>query len=205
MSGDFEDNIRVWLTGEGLEVRDRPDQRSDFHIMVRYPPTPHGHVFNIASPKQRNLIVVSTVAQVDAGQQEKMTEKSQAEGNSWEEWLHDSRLNLTRSGVDWVLHVRNSTESPSGPLQAFNLSKPIWGDGLSQNELMQTLRHLWLTKLALIHEIKYSFGPGVGKPGPVDDWQQQQGVQSLPPQKDNLVSTDDAGTFGNSFDPSEWQ
>jgi hypothetical protein len=70
---------------------------------------------------------------------------------------------------------------------------------------MQTLRHLWLTKLALIHEIKYSFGPGVGKPGPVDDWQQQQGVQRLPPQRDNVVSTDEGGSFGSGFDPSEWQ
>ena len=170
MSGDFEEKIRAWLIGEGLEIRDRPDQRSDFHLMVRYPPTPHGHVFNIASPKQRNLIVVSTVTQVDAGQQEKMTEKSQSDGDGWDSWLHDGRLHLTRSGVDWVLHVRNSTENPPGPLQ-----------------------------------IKYSFGPGVGKPGPVDDWQQQQGVQSLPPQRDNVVSTDDAGSFGSGFDPSEWQ
>ena len=57
MSGDFEEKIRAWLIGEGLEVRDRPDQRSDFHLMVRYPPTPHGHVFNIASPKQLGEIL----------------------------------------------------------------------------------------------------------------------------------------------------
>ena len=26
-------------------------------------------------------------------------------------------------------------------------------------------------KLGIIHEIKYSYGPGIGKPGPVDDWE----------------------------------
>ena len=204
MSEDLESQIRNWLFSEGLEIRNRPDPRSDFHMMVRYPPTPHGHVFNIASPRQRNLIVVSTVTQVDIGQQDNMTEKGKTEGESWEQWLHDNRIQLTRSGVDWVLHVRNSTESPPGPLQAFNLSQPIWQDGLNQNELMQTLRHLWLTKLALIHEIKYSFGPGVGKPGPVDDWQQQDSP-SLPLQRDNVVSTDEPNSFGARFDPSEWQ
>ena len=69
---------------------------------------------------------------------------------------------------------------------------------------MQTLRHLWLTKLALIHEIKYSYGPGVGRPGPVDDWQQAPEGAQQPPSTDNVVSTDEGGTFGSGFDPSEW-
>ncbi len=205
MSGDLEPKIRAWLAGEGLEIRERPDQRADFHLMVRYPPTPHGHVFNIVSPKQRDLVVISTVTQVDAGQQEEMAKRGGENPKEWESWLHDSRLHLTRSGVDWVLHVRNSNNNPPGPLQAFNLSQPIWDDGLSQNELMQALRHLWLTKLAVIHEIKYDFGPGVGRPGPVDDWQHQAGSEPPQVQRDNIVSTDDAGSFGSGFDPSEWQ
>ncbi|HIC75921.1 MAG TPA: DUF2299 domain-containing protein [Candidatus Poseidoniales archaeon] len=204
MADEMEANVRNWLTSEGLEVRDRPDPRARFHLLVRYPPTPHGHVFNIASPKQRDLVVVSTVTQVDAGQQDEMVRNTAEDGEGWESWLHDTRLHLTRSGVDWVLHVRNSNEAPPGPLQAFNLSQPIWSDGLSQNELMQTLRHLWLTKLALIHEIKYSYGPGVGRPGPVDDWQQAPEGAQQPPSTDNVVSTDEGGTFGSGFDPSEW-
>ena len=43
-------------------------------------------------------------------------------------------------------------------LQAFNVSLPIWFDGLSKNELMHSLRKLWLAKLTLIHEIKFSYG-----------------------------------------------
>ena len=30
---------------------------------------------------------------------------SEADAEGWEEWLHETRLQLTRSHVDWVLHV----------------------------------------------------------------------------------------------------
>ena len=199
---DIEARVRGWLTDEGIELRDRPDPRARFHLLVRYPPTPHGHVFNVVSPKQRSLLVISSVTQVDAGQQEEMERNSTEDGEGWERWLHETRLHLTRSDVDWVLHVRNSNQTPSGPLQAFNLSQPVWNDGLTQNRLMQTLRHIWLTKLALIHEIKFSYGPGIGQPGPVDDWEQAE--QQQPPPSDQMVSTDESHSFGEGFDPSEW-
>ena len=131
-----------------------------------------------------------------------MTRQSGDDGEGWERWLHETRLHLTRSDVDWVLHVRNSNQSPAGPLQAFNLSQPVWNDGLTQNRLMQTLRHIWLTKLALIHEIKFHYGPGVGRPGPVDDWAQSD--QQQPGPSDQMISTDESGSFGEGFDPSEW-
>jgi hypothetical protein len=73
---------------------------------------------------------------------------------------------------------------------------------------MNSLRRLWLAKLALIHEIKYSYGPGVGKPGPVDDW-----AKSNPPagQIDEPsagppaeIEFDEKMSFGSGFDPTEW-
>jgi len=84
---------------------------------------------------------------------------------------------------------------------------PIWFDGVTQNEVMQTLRRLWLSKLSLIHEIKFSYGPGTGKPGPVDDWTQsgdptEKGEDS--PTSAQQVKTDETGGFGTGFDPSEW-
>ena len=205
-SGDMETQIREWLTSEGLEIKIREDPRADFHFLVRYPPTKHGHVFNILSPKNRNLIVVSSVTQVDAGQQDEMKKHSDTDAEGWEEWLHETRLNLTRVNVDWVLHVGHGKDKP-GPLQAFNLSMPIWFDGVTQNEIMQTLRRLWLSKLSIIHEIKFSYGPGVGRPGPVDDWAKGGG----PPKQDEKsptsaseVETDETGGFGTGFDPSDW-
>lgn len=205
-SGEMEAQIREWLTSEGLEIKIREDPRADFHFLVRYPPTKHGHVFNILSPKNRNLIVVSSVTQVDAGQQDEMKKHSDTDAEGWEEWLHETRLNLTRVNVDWVLHVGHGKDKP-GPLQAFNLSMPIWFDGVTQNEIMQTLRRLWLSKLSIIHEIKFSYGPGVGRPGPVDDWAKGGG----PPKQDGKsptsaseVETDETGGFGTGFDPSDW-
>ena len=207
MTGEeMESQIREWLTSEGLEIKIREDPRADFHFLVRYPPTKHGHVFNVLSPKNRNLIVISSVTQVDAGQQDEMKKHSDTDRDGWEEWLHETRLNLTRVNVDWVLHVGHGKEKP-GPLQAFNLSMPIWYDGVTQNEIMQTLRRLWLSKLSIIHEIKFSYGPGVGRPGPVDDWAKGGG----PPKQDEKsptsaseVETDETGGFGTGFDPSDW-
>ena len=102
---DIEGNVRKWLSGEGLEIRDREDPRADFHFLVRYPPTKHGHLFNVLSPKGRNLLVISSVTQVDAGQQDEMAKHANDDAHGWEEWLHETRLRLTRSHVDWVLHV----------------------------------------------------------------------------------------------------
>jgi hypothetical protein len=82
---------------------------------------------------------------------------------------------------------------------------PTWFDGVTQNEVMQTLRRLWLSKLSVIHDIKFSYGPGVGKPGPVDDWA-KGGPQSRPETAHSTkeVETDETGGFGTGFDPSEW-
>ena len=97
-----------------------------------------------------------------------------------------------------------------GPLQAFNVSLPIWFDGVTKNEFMHSLRRLWLAKLGIIHEIKYSYGPGVGKPGPVDDWQNSNPTNIEPPksksnQQESIeVEFDEKMSFGTSFDPSEW-
>ena len=101
----------------------------------------------------------------------------------------------------------------SGPLQAFNVSLPIWFDGLTKNEFMHGLRKLWLAKLGIIHEIKYNYGSGIGKPGPVDDWPKPKsnaGSKNTPagPASDSSteheIEFDEKMTFGSGFDPSEW-
>ena len=103
----------------------------------------------------------------------------------------------------------HSGEKKPGPLQAFNVSLPIWFDGLNKHEFMNSLRRLWLAKLALIHEIKYSYGPGVGKPGPVDDWAKSKPNGGGQPVADDARPTaeiefDEKMSFGSGFDPSEW-
>ena len=130
------------------------------------------------------------------------------EDSDWAEWIHESRLQLIRTGVDWVIHMGHDGDKKPGPLQAFNVSLPIWFDGLSKHEFMNSLRRLWLAKLALIHEIKYSYGPGVGESGPVDDWAKSK---AQPVQSDEQttgpapkIEFDEKMSFGSGFDPSEW-
>ena len=203
---EASESIKSWLEGERLEVRSVKDPQAVVHLHVRYPPTKQGHLFNVVIPKKRNLVLVYSITRVDQGQQDSMRELSMESSESWEEWLHNTRIRMTSSDLDWVLHVGQSKEGVAGPLQAFNLSRPVWIDGLTQNEFMQSMRKVWLTKLSLIHQIKYSFGPGKGKPGPVDDWDKKRSKtgprQSQPRISD--IDTDETGGFGKDFDPMEW-
>ena len=200
--------IREWLQNESLEARDVDDQQATLHLHVKYPPTKRGHLFNIVIPKNRNLVLIYSVTRVDEGQQDEMKGLSNNEPNDWKDWLHETRLDLTRADLDWVLHVGGKSEGVSGPLQAFNLSRPIWLDGLSQNEFMHTMRRVWLAKLSLIHRIKHQFGTGTGKPGPVDDWAKKKTrngprAQNKPPEP-SPVDIDETGGFGRDFDPADW-
>ena len=200
--------IRDWLQNERLEARDVDDQQATLHLHVKYPPTKRGHLFNIVIPKNRDLVLIYSVTRVDEGQQNQMKGLSNTEPNDWKDWLHETRLDLTRADLDWVLHVGGKSEGVAGPLQAFNLSRPIWLDGLSQNEFMHTMRRVWLAKLSLIHRIKHQFGTGTGKPGPVDDWAKKKTrngprSQNKPP-KPSSVDIDETGGFGRDFDPADW-
>ena len=207
-SREAGDRVREWLQSERLEARAVADQQAMLHLHVRYPPTKQGHVFNVVIPKNRNLVLIYSVTRVDDGQQNEMMEHYENDAGDWERWLHDTRIHLTQADLDWVLHVGKKRHGVPGPLQAFNLSRPIWFDGLTQNEFMHTMRHLWLTKLALIHKIKFAYGPGVGKPGPVDDWiakKAQRGCnQPQVHSEASEIDTDETGGFGRDFDPSEW-
>jgi len=202
------DAIRDWLQSERLEARDVEDQQASLHLHVKYPPTKRGHLFNIVIPKNRNLVLIYSVTRVDEGQQNEMKGLSENQPGEWKEWLHETRLDLTSADLDWVLHVGGKSEGVSGPLQAFNLSRPIWLDGLSQNEFMHTMRRVWLAKLSLIHRIKHHFGTGTGKPGPVDDWEKKK-TRNGPreqnkPAEPRPVDIDETGGFGRDFDPADW-
>lgn len=203
------DLLKKWLTEERLSAKAQKDPRAHAHFLVRYPSGKQGHMFAIVVPKGRDLVAVSSMTRVDEGQQKEMKDHMDDEESDWAEWIHESRLHLIRTGVDWVIHMGHKGEKKPGPLQAFNVSLPIWFDGLTKHEFMNSLRRLWLAKLALIHEIKYSYGPGVGKSGPVDDWAKSKpniDGQPIPeePHPPAQIEFDEKMSFGSGFDPSEW-
>ena len=200
---DVGPTILGWFKEEGMLPEQVDDPNARFHIRLRYPNQKRGHVFGIILPKNRDLVVVSSFTRVDAGQQEEMMKHAQGDVESWEEWLHETRLQLIRSEVDWQIHVGRPTEErQSGPLQAFNLSNPIRYDGLKKHTLMMNLRKIWLTKLALIHEIKFAYGRGRGEPGPVDDLAGRK--PSSPADSGSVIEFNEQVGFGDEFDPSEW-
>ena len=200
--------IRKWLTSEKLETREVEDNQNFLHLHVRYPPTKAAHLFNVVIPKNRNLVLVYSITRVDEGQQLEMKKHYSMALHERESWLHETRILLTQANLDWVLHIGKKEKKETGPLQAFNLSRPIWFDGLTQNEFMHTMRKVWLTKLSLIHKIKFGYGPGTGKPGPVDDWSNKKSNKNPRGKKVEQermdINFDETGDFGRSFDRDEW-
>jgi hypothetical protein len=210
---DVATTVRKWLSDERLIVKDQDDPRAVAHILIKYPQGPQGHMFAVVIPKNRDLVAISSMTRVDQGQQKEMMTHMKDDAEGWSEWIHEGRLQLIRSSVDWGIHMGHDGNQKPGPLQAFNVSLPLWFDGLTKNEFMHSLRRLWLAKLGLIHEIKYSYGPGVGKPGPVDDWakkkqaMENKDLDSLENKDTNNqleVEFDEKMSFGSSFDPSDW-
>ena len=202
--------VRKWLDEERLFVKEQNDPRAHAHFLMKYPQGKQGHMFAVVIPKNRDLVAISSMTRVDKGQQDEMTNHMKDDKGGWTEWIHEARLQLINSSVDWGIHMGHKGNKKPGPLQAFNVSLPIWFDGISKNEFMHSLRRLWLAKLGIIHEIKYSYGPGVGKPGPVDDWQNNKPPNIEPPKSPANepasieVEFDEKMSFGTSFDPSEW-
>ena len=205
---EVESQVRSWLASERIEIREQEDPRAQLHLLVKYPQGKNGHMFAIVIPKGRDLLAISSMTRVDEGQQKSMRDLMKTDNEEWRSWMHECRMQLIASGVDWGIHLGHSGKERPGPLQAFNVSEPVWFDGLTKNEMMQNLRRLWLAKLGIIHEIKFTFGIGSGKPGPVDDWQDKQksstrtGRPSAPQPKE--IHTDDSMSFGEGFDPSDW-
>jgi len=202
--------VRKWLDEERLFVKEQNDPRAHAHFLMKYPQGKQGHMFAVVVPKNRDLVAISSMTRVDEGQQDEMSNHMKDDKDGWSEWIHEARLQLIGSSVDWGIHMGHQGNKKPGPLQAFNVSLPIWFDGVTKNEFMHSLRRLWLAKLGIIHEIKYSYGPGVGKPGPVDDWQNNNPANIEPPkskskeQESIEVEFDEKMSFGTSFDPSEW-
>ena len=206
-ASEVESLIREWLGQERMEIRIQEDKRAHAHFLVRYPSGRNGHVFAIILPKDRDLVAISSMTRVDGGQQDQMSSMMKEDENRWQEWIHDCRMQLMQTGVDWVIHLGHKNKEKIGPLQAFNASEPIWYDGITKNEFMQTFRRLWLAKLGVIHEIKFTFGPGSGKNGPVHDWQKKKASSSQ--QKSTTkpakrIEMDESMSFGSDFDPSDW-
>lgn len=205
---EVEGLVRSWLDSERIEIREQEDPRAQLHLLAKYPQGKNGHMFAIVIPKGRDLLAISSMTRVDEGQQESMKDLMKTDEEEWKSWMHECRMQLIASGVDWGIHLGHSGKQRLGPLQAFNVSEPVWFDGLTKNEMMQNLRRLWLAKLGIIHEIKFTFGKGTGKPGPVDDWQdrekQRSGTKKPPSQQPKEIHTDDSMSFGEGFDPSDW-
>ena len=121
-SEDAQLKIRRWLEQERLVAKEQKDPRAELHLLIRYPQGPQGHMFAVVIPKGRDLVAVSSMTRVDEGQQAEMASHMGDDKEAWLEWIHDVRLQLIRTGVDWGIHMGHVGDQKTGPLQAFNVS-----------------------------------------------------------------------------------
>ena len=61
--------------------------------------------------------------------------------------MHEVECSIA-SGVDWGIHLGHTGKERKGPLQAFNVSEPVWFDGLTKNERIKS-KETWLQNLEL--------------------------------------------------------
>ena len=60
-------------------------------------------------------MLIYSITRVDEGQQNEMRDHGKEDPDAWEKWLHDTRIQLTRSNLDWVLHVGKSKDDYPAP------------------------------------------------------------------------------------------
>ena len=99
------EKLREWLTSERIEFKEQNDPRADFHFLIKYPLGDNGHKFVIIVPKGRDLVAISSMTRVDGGQQSEMKSLMDEDSEEWKNWLHECRMQLIASGVDWGIHL----------------------------------------------------------------------------------------------------
>ena len=97
--------VRSWLASERIEIREQDDPRAHMHLLVKYPQGKNGHMFAVVIPKGRDLLAISSMTRVDEGQQESMRGLMKTDEEEWKTWMHECRMQLIASGVDWGIHL----------------------------------------------------------------------------------------------------
>ena len=127
--------IRQWLASERLEIRDKNDPRADAHFLVRYPPALKATCSQLSCQRERfGICFEHDSSRFGSTRTNEGTHERRARGLV--RVGTECRLSLMRAELDWGIHMGHQGKEKPGPLQAFNVSLPIWHDGLNKNALM---------------------------------------------------------------------
>ena len=96
---------KVLSVGDGIARVHGLDEVKAGEMVECYPQGPQGHMFAVVIPKGRDLVAVSSMTRVDEGQQKEMANHMKEDNDTWLEWIHDVRLQLIRTSVDWGIHM----------------------------------------------------------------------------------------------------
>lgn len=141
-----EQDVKNWLTDEGVFREKTVDDNADFHFVIEFP---KDNIMDIVKPKGKDTLIIGCATQV-APEHINLMQNSSSKVKS--KFLFDVSTNLNLFLVDYELKVDQDI------LQQFVITDNIYEDGLSKDNLYKTIKKVFKAKLHCIMLLNYDFG-----------------------------------------------
>ena len=151
---DFEEKVRNWLMDEECLLEKKFDENADFHYIIEFPKE---NIMDVVKPKDKDCLIIACATQVA---QEHINLMVDATPEVRRNFILDLQVALNSYLVDFELSINKDL------LQQFVVTDTIYEDGLSQNEVMKTIKRVFKAKLHCIFLIDKSFGTIPAQPRP---------------------------------------
>ena len=154
---NMEENVRQWLSDEDLLREVKYDENADFHFIVEFPKE---NIMDVVKPKDKDCLILACATQVAPQHLDLI---KQADNRTQKEFIMDLNFGLNNFLVDFELQVSHDI------LQQFVITEQIFEDGLTKNEMFNSLRRIFKSKLHCIWLIDRKFGSMPVSAGPSNE------------------------------------
>lgn len=142
----MKQKIKQWLIEEDLFREEVTDDASQFRFLFTYP---ENHFMEIVQPLSKpDLIIIAATTLVNP---EHVTIMRKMPSPQRAEFLWAFRCVINNFFIDFELSHEDNV------LEKFTLTDMIYGDGLSKDALMRTIRKVWKANLQAIWILQKEF------------------------------------------------
>ncbi len=146
MPEEMRERVRQWLTEEGMFQEEIQDEESRFRYLFQFP---EDHFMEILAPlSSPDLLVILSPTSVSEDQialMEKVPPDHRAE------FIWALRFVMNTFSLEFEM------THPDNILQKFLISDLIYGDGLTKDRLMISIRKIWKANLQVIWILQKEF------------------------------------------------
>lgn len=141
-------DIQNWLAEEGIFRQKVPDDSAEFHFTIEYP---NNNIMDIIQPKgKKDLILIVCGTQVSPEHIKLMEEASESKK---EEFIYEIRFKINELETDFQMDVTQDYI-----LRQFVIQDGLYEDGLSKNNLIKSIKHVFRTKMSVVWLMEKKFG-----------------------------------------------